>query len=119
MSLKRYVEFNVLGLEVAGKYRKSFKRWKALQLMSFAFGSAVSSALFLGIFLIRVKPELIISFPFLVLLFTRYFAISFSLNDVGYKPEKLFRERSLVLITANFFLSISLGLLITTNLLEI
>ena len=70
-------------------------------------------------FMIRVKPELIVSFPFLVLLFTRYFVISFNLNDVGYKPEKLFRERTLVLVTGSFFLSLSLGLLITTSFLEI
>jgi decaprenyl-phosphate phosphoribosyltransferase len=115
MSLKRYVEFNVLGLKVAGKYRKSFKKWKSQQLLSFAFGSSITSAFFLGIFLIRVKPELIVSFPSLVFLFTRYFVISLNLNVVGYKPEKLFREQTLILLTASFFFSIILGLLITTS----
>jgi 4-hydroxybenzoate polyprenyltransferase len=115
MSLKRYVEFNVLGLEIAGRYRKSFKKWKSQQLLAFAFGSSIASAFFLGIFLIRVKPELIVSFPSLVFLFTRYFVISLNLNVVGYKPEKLFREKTLILLTGSFFFSVILGLFITTS----
>lgn len=55
-----------------------------------AFFYALSSALFLGIFLIKYKVEFILSFPFFALLFAWYLRIALQSHSTAINPEKLY-----------------------------
>jgi decaprenyl-phosphate phosphoribosyltransferase len=117
MSMKRYVEMQILG-EEAHRYRKSFAKWTPENLLTFAFGSSILATLFVGIFLVRVNIEYILSTPLLVVLFCLYLNKSLHLEKVGYKPEKLFREKTLIALSLTFFLSLILLSFIDINLLD-
>ena len=53
---------------------------------------------FLGIFLIKYKIEFILTFPFIVGLFTVYFRLGLSKNSIAQTPEKLYRSKELILL---------------------
>ena len=55
------------------------------------------SVFFIGIFLVKYKIELILAIPFIVGLLCYYFYISFSEDSVVQKPEKLYKEKGLML----------------------
>ena len=55
------------------------------------------SIFFIGIFLIKYKIELILFVPFFIGLFCYYFYISFSKDSAVQKPEKLYREKGLMI----------------------
>jgi Ca2+/Na+ antiporter len=69
---------------------------------------------FCGIFMIKYRIELLIAIPFLCGLFCLYLIISFKHNSSAQKPEKLFKEKwlmiymmfFLVLLTVLLFVSI-------------
>lgn len=93
MAIKRYAEYRVIGdPERAGRYRASFKHYTEESLSLSAFFYALTSSLFLGIFLIKYKVELILSFPFFALLFVWYQAIANRHNSPAVSPEKLYLE---------------------------
>ena len=53
--------------------------------------------MFLGICLIKYNVNLILLMPFLIGLFCYYFMISYKEDSAAQKPEKLFREKGLML----------------------
>jgi 4-hydroxybenzoate polyprenyltransferase len=106
MSAKRFAEYKIFGDKTAaGKYRKSFKYYTENSLMSSMLVCAMISIAFLSIFFVNYKPELIISVPFLCILFGCYFLISLKPNSVVQKPEKILFNRSLM-IFAFLFLAV-------------
>ena len=93
MAIKRYAEYRMIGdPERAGRYRRSFRYYTEERLLLSAFFYALTSALFLGIFLIKYKVEFIISFPFFALLFVWYLKISLAPKSTAINPEKLYLE---------------------------
>ena len=100
MSTKRYSEYRMINnSKVASKYRKSFSFYSERSLLLSSFFYAMFSNLFLGIFLIKYKVELIIIMPFLIGLFCYYFWISYKKDSVVQNPEKLYKEKYLMLWT--------------------
>lgn len=98
MAIKRYAEYRMINNKSkASLYRKSFKHYNEKNLLSSAFFYAMCSVFFIGIFLIKYKIELILAIPFIVGLFCYYFYISFSEDSVVQKPEKLYKEKGLML----------------------
>lgn len=98
MAMKRYSEFRMIGDPiVAGHYRKSFRVYTEKSLMVSAFFYAICSIFFIGIFLIKYRVELIIFIPFLTGLFCYYVWISFDKDSAVQNPEKLYREKWLML----------------------
>ena len=98
MAIKRYAEYMMIGNpELAGKYRKSFKFYTEKSLLVTAFFYAMCSVFFIGIFLIKYRIELIIFMPFLFGLYCYYFWISFKKDSAVQKPEKLYKEKGLML----------------------
>jgi 4-hydroxybenzoate polyprenyltransferase len=94
MAVKRYSEFRFIGDPArAGLYRRSFKFYSETSLLLSSFYYALVSALFLGVFLIKYKIELILSIPFLALLFVWYLQIGMRQDSVAQKPERLYKER--------------------------
>lgn len=104
MATKRFAEYRFIGdREIAGLYRKSFLYYNERRLLVSAFFYALCSSFFLGIFLIKYRIELLISFPFIALMFSWYLRIGFEENSIVQTPEKLFRKKKFILYVLFLF----------------
>ena len=98
MATKRFSEYRMINdPELAGLYRKSFRHYTEKSLLLSSFFYAMCSTMFLGIFLSKYNVNLILFMPFLIGLFCYYFLIGFREDSAAQKPEKLFREKGLML----------------------
>ncbi len=98
MAIKRYAEYRMIGnKKVAAAYRKSFKYYNEKILLVTSFFYAMCSTFFIGVFLIKYRIELILFIPFMIGLFCFYFYISFDKDSAVQKPEKLYKEKGLML----------------------
>jgi decaprenyl-phosphate phosphoribosyltransferase len=94
MATKRFAEYRFINNpELAGLYRKSFKKYTEESLLISMFFYAITASFFLGIFLIKNKIELLISFPFFALLFAWYFKLGLRKDSSVQGPEKLYTEK--------------------------
>lgn len=101
MAIKRFAEYKMINdPELAGRYRKSFRYYTEKSLLVSAFYYGMSSVLFVGIFLIKYRLELILFMPFFIGLFCYYVRIAYKKDSAVQKPEKLFREKGLMLYCA-------------------
>jgi len=93
MAMKRYAEYRFIeDKELAGNYRRSFKYYTEESLLLSSFFYALSSAFFLGVFLIKYRVEFLLSFPFFALLFVWYTHIAMKPHSASQTPEKLYKE---------------------------
>jgi 4-hydroxybenzoate polyprenyltransferase len=93
MAVKRYAEYRLISdHNRAGLYRRSFRFYTEEKLLLSAFFYALTSAFFLGIFLIKYRVEFLLSFPLFALLFTWYLAIGLKPHSAAQAPEKLYNE---------------------------
>lgn len=98
MAVKRYAEYRFIDdPERAGLYRRSFRYYTEHTLLTSAFFYALSSAFFLGVFLIKYRIEFIVSIPFLALLFTWYLVIGQRPHSAAQNPELLYQETPFVI----------------------
>ncbi len=98
MAIKRYSEYRFIdNPEVAGSYRRSFRYYDEESLLVSAFFYALTSAFFLGVFLIKYRVEFLLAMPFLAVLFTWYLKIGMRKDSVTQKPEHLYKERPFAL----------------------
>lgn len=94
MATKRFGEFRfIANPQLAGLYRKSFIKYTERRLLISIFFYAMTSCFFLGIYLIKHKIELLLSFPFIALLFSWYLNIAFENDSVAQRPEKLYTRK--------------------------
>lgn len=104
MGTKRLSEYREIaagpGLGVLHRYRRSFRHYTEESLTVSCFVYALFSTFVMGVFLIKYRIEYLLAFPFLVLLFAHYLALSMRSGSVAQKPEKLFREKRLMAISA-------------------
>lgn len=104
MGTKRYSEYRRIGDPVqAGLYRRSFERYTENSLLLSSFFYALCSAFLIGVFLIKYKIELLLSFPFFAVLFTWYLGIGLQADSAAQAPEKLYRERAFMTFAALTF----------------
>lgn len=103
MATKRFAEFRLIANpEVAGQYRRSFKYYTENSLLVSMFFYGITCAFFMGIFLIKDRIELLISFPFFALLFSWYLRIGL-LNDSPVQgSEKLYTRKWFMLYLVLF-----------------
>lgn len=94
MATKRFAEYRLIANpEVAGQYRRSFKFYTENSLLVSMFFYGITCAFFMGIFLIKDRIELLVSFPFFALLFSWYLRIGL-LNDSPVQgSEKLYTRK--------------------------
>jgi len=93
MAVKRFAEFRTIGdSRVAGLYRRSFQTYTTETLLASAVFHAMAASLFLGVFLVKYRIELILSFPFVAGLFTWYLRMGMKENSAAQHPEKLLGE---------------------------
>jgi len=99
MAAKRFAEYRMIGdPEQAKLYRKSFGGYGEKRLLTSTVFYGNLSVFFCGVFLIKYKIELLLVIPFICLLFCYYLSICFKPDSAAQKPEKLFREKLLMLL---------------------
>lgn len=101
MGIKRFAEYRFIdNPEVAGLYRKSFAKYTERKLLVSVFFYALTAAFFLGIFLIKNRIELLLSFPLFALLFAWYLHMSYTADSEVQRPEKLYKNKSFMAFVA-------------------
>jgi 4-hydroxybenzoate polyprenyltransferase len=104
MAAKRLSEYRDIvashGCDLLARYRKSFASYTETSLTVSCFLYAILSAFFLAVFLIKYRIEFIITLPAFAGLFALYLALAMQAGSVAQKPEKLFRQKSLMLAVA-------------------
>ncbi len=102
MGAKRLSEYREIaashGRELLARYRRSFAGYSETSLTVSCLTYALFSIGFLSIFLIKYRIEYVICLPVIVWLFSHYLAISMHAGSSAQSPEKLFRERGLLLV---------------------
>lgn len=99
MAMKRFSEYRMINdPETAGLYRRSFKYYSEKKLISSAFYYAMISTFCIGVFLVKYRIEYLVAIPFIFLMFAYYMALSFNKDSAAQKPEKLYREKTLLFI---------------------
>jgi decaprenyl-phosphate phosphoribosyltransferase len=94
MTMKRHSEYRSLGgAELAGRYRPSFKGYTPKNLLTMGFFYGLCAGFFLGVFMIKNRIELLLSIPFVALLFAWYFNMGLSANTAAEHPEKLYKHK--------------------------
>ncbi len=101
MTLKRFSEIRMLKKEISTrdivKYRKSFMVYSEKSLLAICMLSIAASFFFIGLFIAKYRPELIILFPLVVSLFISTFMESFNDNSAAISPEKLYKSKPVIL----------------------
>ncbi|MBQ0009885.1 MAG: UbiA family prenyltransferase [Ruminococcus sp.] len=98
MAAKRFAEYRMIhDPEAAGRYRRSFRTYSARSLAILSFFCAMLSVFFIGVFLIKYRIELILFMPFFIGLFCYYAHIACQEDSAAQRPEKLVREKGLLL----------------------
>jgi 4-hydroxybenzoate polyprenyltransferase len=102
MAAKRLSEFRELeashGRDLLVRYRASFASYSETSLNVSCFVYALVSSFFLAVFLIKYRIEYLLTVPVIIALFAQYLALSMKPGSSAQKPEKLFRERSLIVL---------------------
>lgn len=98
MAIKRMAEYREIGdKQIAVAYRSSFAYYDAERLMVSILFYATAFGLLSGYFIARYKLELILAFPFVAYTMAYYFHIGFKKDSPVQNPEKLYKERKLML----------------------
>lgn len=110
MASKRFAEYRqIADKSVAAAYRKSFAYYDDNRLLVSMFFYASGAALMLGVFIIRYQFELILSVPLIAGFFSMYMQVTLKENSAVQNPEKLYKERGLMLylmITLTVFIGL-------------
>ena len=119
MSVKRYAEYKMINDPVtAGLYRKSFKYYSEKSLLCSSLFYSMSATVFSSIFIIEYRIEYVLALPMLIGLFVLYFYLAFKEDSVVQKPEKLYKEKSLLLYLIAFVLLLFLLTFIDIPIME-
>src|SRR5581483_284765 len=98
MATKRLAEYRSLANPaVAGAYRRSFRYYNEQRLLISMFFYTTCFALFLGVFIIRYHLELILIVPLVAGFVSYYLHIAFKQESAAQAPEKLYREKGLMI----------------------
>ena len=105
MAMKRYSEYKMINNpKQAALYRKSFKYYTEESLLISSVFYALLSIFLCGTFLIKYKIELLLCIPFLCFLFCYYIHISFKQDSAAQRPEKLYKEKNLMIFLIMFII---------------
>jgi 4-hydroxybenzoate polyprenyltransferase len=100
MAAKRLSEFREItashGRELLERYRASFAGYSEISLTVSCFVYSLVTSFFLAIFLIKYRIEYLLTMPILIALFGHYLALSMAPESTAQRPEKLFKERTLI-----------------------
>ena len=98
MASKRFAEYRTINdPKVAAAYRSSFRHYTDDRLLVSMFFYGSAAALLLGVFIVRYKLELLLSVPMIAGFFAMYLHVTLKPNSPVQNPERLYRERGLML----------------------
>jgi hypothetical protein len=104
MAAKRLSEFREIvacyGNKLLERYRVSFAHYSESSLTVSCFVYALFSSFFLAVFLIKYRIEYLLTVPFVIALFAQYLTLSMRPGSSAQRPEKLYEERSLMMLVA-------------------
>jgi 4-hydroxybenzoate polyprenyltransferase len=102
MGAKRLSEFREIaashGKALLVRYRASFSGYSEISLTVSCFIYALTASFFLAIFLVKYRIEYILTVPAVIALFAHYLALSMEPESAAQNPEKLFKQRSLMML---------------------
>lgn len=99
MATKRLAELRFINnSQLASIYRKSFAYYSENTLIISMFYYITSFGLFLGLFIIRYHLELILATPLIAGFVSYYVEIGLKENSTAQNPEKLYKEKGLILL---------------------
>ena len=129
MASKRFAEYRMIGNPAQAKlYRKSFGMYTENKLLLSAIFYGFLAVFFCGVFLVKYRIELLLIIPAICGLFCYYLSICYKPYSAAQRPEKLFREKGLmlyvvvlvVLFFALYYIRIpGLEMFLRTDLVEI
>jgi decaprenyl-phosphate phosphoribosyltransferase len=97
MAAKRFAEYRMISdPKIAAAYRKSFLYYNSDKLLVSLFFYSTSAALFLGVFIIRYKLELILGIPAVAGFFSYYTMVMLKHESAAQAPERLYKEKGLM-----------------------
>lgn len=101
MASKRFSEYRLINdPEVAARYRKSFYHYDEKRLLISMFFYSILFGFFFGIFILKYHFELILMTPLIAGFICYYVKISFKQESAVQSPEKLYREKPLMVFAA-------------------
>jgi 4-hydroxybenzoate polyprenyltransferase len=102
MGAKRLSEYREIvashGKDLLVRYRASFAGYTEVTLNVACLVYAILSSFFLAVFLIKYRVEYLLVMPLITALFAEYLGLSMLPGSTAQKPEKLFREKGLIVI---------------------
>jgi 4-hydroxybenzoate polyprenyltransferase len=103
MGAKRLSEYREIGaahgVGLLHRYRRSFRHYTEERLTISCFVYALLATLLIGFFLVKYRIEYLLACPLIIAMFAHYLALSMRSGSVAQKPEKLFRETRLMVIS--------------------
>jgi 4-hydroxybenzoate polyprenyltransferase len=119
MALKRYAEYRSIGdPTVAALYRRSFGYYTEERLLILALFCSLFSSFLLGVFMAQYRIELVLSFPIFSMIFAEYFRLSMLPESAVQAPEKLYRQKWLMVLMALAVIVVGLLLIVDIPWLE-
>lgn len=122
MAAKRLSEYREIvaahGKQVLVRYRVSFAGYTDTSLTVSCFLYAMLSCFFLAVFLIKYRVEYILLMPLIAIFFCQYLALSMQPGSSAQQPEKLFRERGLMIMAVVLAVSFVATTLIDIEAIE-
>jgi len=113
MAAKRLAEFRMIGdNRRAADYRKSFLHYTEASLLESIFFYGTFFALMSGYFIARYRFELVLATPLVALAIAYYLHLAYKPNSTVQYPERLYREKKLVLIVLAAFLACAILLFV-------
>ncbi len=102
MAAKRLSEFREIvashGQALLARYRASFAEYTEVSLTVSCFVYALLSSFFLAVFLLKYRIEYLLTMPLFIALFATYLGLAMQPGSSAQAPEKLFRERGLLVL---------------------
>lgn len=119
MALKRYAEYrDIADPSRAAAYRKSFGYYTLERLLVSIVFYASSAMLFLGAFIMRYRLELVLAFPLVALVMAVYLGLAFDEESAVVNPEKLYRERPLMIAVGLCALAMAVLMFVDISVLQ-
>ena len=123
MAAKRLSEYREIvatcGRDLLIRYRASFAGYSEISLTVSCFVYGLLSSFFLAVFLIKYRLEYLLLMPLVAALFAHYLALSMQPGSSAQNPEKLYRERGLIIIVVLLTLVFFLTTFVRLPILEI
>jgi 4-hydroxybenzoate polyprenyltransferase len=122
MAAKRLSEYREItashGKELLARYRASFAGYSEISLTVSCFLYSLLASFFLAVFLIKYRIEYIITLPLIALLFSVYLALSMQAGSSAQAPEKLYREKGLIVIVTLLTIAFGVATVVDMPLLD-